>query len=180
VTTVSPIFEAPFVRSDAGPLRGVVIVPPTAALAQIAPLHGESHAIADRALEQYGIFVSRLRAFGIKTIVAEPDEKAPLGTLCADGAVIFSDGAFLMRPSDLKRRAEVASLAEALERAHIPIVGRIEAPGLLDGGDVLLSADTLYVAVSTPRRAETGIPPSLHGNALGREQLATYARAPKD
>jgi dimethylargininase len=177
VTTVSPTFQAPFVSSDAGTLRGVAIVPPTAALAQIPPIYGESHAIADRALEQYGVFVGRLRAHGVKTIVAEPDERSPLGTLCADGAVVFSDGAFLMRPSDLKRRGEVAALATALELAQIPVVGRIEAPGLLDGGDVMLCGNTLYVAVSRPRQAEIGIPNSVHGNALGREQLAAYARS---
>lgn len=177
MTTVSPTFEAPFVRSDAGTLRGVVVVPPTGALAQIQPLHGESHAIADRASEQFGVFVSRLGAYGIKTIAAEPDERAPLGCLCADGAVVFADGAFLMRPSDLKRRAEIAALEAALARARIPIVGRIEAPGLLDGGDVMLAAGTLFIALSRPRQAETGIPHSVHGNALGREQLAAYARA---
>ena len=177
MTTASPTFQAPFVRSDAGPLRGVVVVAPTAALASVAPLHGEPHAIVERALEQYVVFVNRLTAHGVKTIAAEPDETAPLGSLCADGAVVFADGAFLMRPSDLKRRAEIAALEAALGRAQIPIVGRIEAPGLLDGGDVMLSGDTLYVAISKPRQAETGIPNSVHGNALGRAQLAAYARS---
>jgi dimethylargininase len=91
--------------------------------------------------------------------------------------VLFADGAFLMRPSDVRRRAEVAMLEEVLERANIPVVGRIEAPGLLDGGDVLLASKTLYVARSKPRQAEIGIPAGLHGNALGRAQLADYARS---
>jgi dimethylargininase len=154
----------------------VVVVPPTGAIAQIQPLHGEAHAIADRASEQFGIFLSRLTAYGVKTISVEPDERAPLGCLCADGAVVFADGAFLMRPSDLKRRAEIAALEAALERARVPIVGRIEAPGLLDGGDVMLAVGTLFIALSRPRQAEMGIPNSVHGNALGREQLAAYAR----
>ena len=177
MTTVSPIFKAPFVTNDGGLLRGVVVVPPAAGIAAIQPVHGESHPIAERAVEQHLIFVGRLAAFGVKTVVAEPDSGAPFGPLCADGAVIFPGGAFLMRPSDLRRRGEVVALEAALGRAGIPIVGRIEAPGLLDGGDVLLAAETLFVGVATKRRAEEGIPAALHGNVLGREQLASYARS---
>ncbi len=164
-------------RSDADTLRAVVVVHPSAALASIPPLHGESNAIAERAIEQFGVFTGRLAAHGVKVLGAEPVDGAPFGTFCADGAVIFADGAFLMRPSDLRRRGEIAPLEVALTAAGIPIVGRIEAPGLLDGGDVLLAGDTLFIAVSTPRRNEAGIRASLHGNALGREALAAYARS---
>ncbi len=177
MTTVSPTFKAPFVTSDGGVLRGVVVVPPAAGIAAIQPVHGESHAIAERAVEQHAIFTGRLAAYGIKTIEAEPDSGAPFGPLCADGAVIFAGGAFLMRPSDLRRRGEVAALEAALGRAGIPIVGRIEAPGLLDGGDALLGSETLFLGVVKKRQAEEGIPPAVHGNALGREQLAAYARS---
>ncbi len=177
MTTATPTFQAPYVRNDAGTLRGVVVVPPSAALAGVPPLQGEPNVIVDRAREQFAIFLGRLTSLGVAAIVADADEKAPLGTLCADGAVMFEDGAVLMRPSDLKRRPEVVALEAVLERAKVPIVGRIAAPGLLDGGDVLLAGDTLYVATSTPRQAETGIPLFSHGNALGREQLAQYARA---
>jgi dimethylargininase len=174
---VSPTFKAPFVGSDGAALRGVVVVPPSAEIAAVAPVHGESHAIADRAAEQHRIFTGRLAALGVKTLEATPIAGAPFGPLCADGAVLFAEGAFLMRPSDLRRRAEVSALEEALARAQIPIVGRIAAPGLLDGGDVLLSRDTVYLGVATKRQAETGMPAAVHGNALGREQLAAYARS---
>ncbi|GAC1311377.1 MAG: N(G),N(G)-dimethylarginine dimethylaminohydrolase [Vulcanimicrobiaceae bacterium] len=177
MTSASPTFQAPFVRSDAGALRGVLVVPPTAALADVRPLHGESHAIAERALEQFGVFSSRLAAHGVKVVRTEAADGTPFGTLCADGAVIFADGAFVMRPSDLRRRGEIAPLEAALARAGVPIVGRIAAPGLLDGGDVLLAGETLFIAVATPRRSEQGIRASLHGNAFGREQLAAYARS---
>jgi dimethylargininase len=70
----------------------------------------------------------------------------------------------------------VIALEAALGRSEIPIVGRIAAPGLLDGGDVILSGDTLFIGVATKRQAETGIDAALHGNALGREQLGAYAR----
>jgi N-dimethylarginine dimethylaminohydrolase len=144
VTTPSSTFQAPFVASAGAALRAVVVVPPAAGIAAIEPVHGESHAIAERAIEQHRIFTGRLAAYGVKTIEATPDAGAPFGPLCADGAVIL---------------------------------GRIAAPGLLDGGDVLLSDDTLYLGVATQRQSEIGIPSAVHGNALGREQLAAYARS---
>jgi len=175
VTSVSSNLEAPFVRGDAGALRAVFVVPPSAALAAVAPTHGESNAIVDRAFEQFELFASRLRAFGVKVIRLETPSPSPLASLAADCAVVFEDGAFLMRPSDLTRRTAVAGVEAALASAGVPIVGRIEAPGLLDGGDVLLGPESLFLGVATRRQAETGIPGFAHGNAFGREQLAAYA-----
>jgi dimethylargininase len=177
VTIASSTFEAPYVRADFAPLSGVVVAPPTRTIETVAPTHGEAHAIAARAADQFEILVGRLGAAGVKVVRVEPNPATPLSWACADCAVLFADGAFLMRPSDVRRRAEVAMLEEVLERANIPVVGRIEAPGLLDGGDVLLASKTLYVARSKPRQAEIGIPAGLHGNALGRAQLADYARS---
>ncbi len=177
MTTASTSYKAPFVASDADTLRGVVVVPPTAALAAAKPLYGESNAIADRAAEQFGVFLVRLAARGIGVVEAEPTAGTPASAFCGDGAVLFADGAFVMRPSDLGRRGEIAPLEAALARANVPIVGRIDAPGLLDGGDVIVAGETVFIAVATPRRSETGIGASLHGNALGRAQLAEYARA---
>jgi len=175
VTTVSSNLEAPFVRGDSGALRAVFVVAPSAALAAVAPTHGESNAIVERAFEQFELFAGRLRAFGVKVIRLEAPSPSPLASLAADCAVVFDEGAFLMRPSDLTRRAAVAGVEAALASAGVPIVGRIEAPGLLDGGDVLLGPDALFLGVATRRQAETGIPGFAHGNAFGREQLAAYA-----
>ncbi len=177
MTTASPTFQAPYVANDAATLRGVLVVRPTAALAAVRPLHGESNAIVERAHEQFSVFITRLGARGIKVVEAEPSTGTSSSAFCADGAVVFPDGAFVMRPSDLGRRGEIALLETALALANVPIVGRIAAPGLLDGGDVIVAGDTLFIAVTTPRRNEEGIAASLHGNALGREQLAVYARS---
>jgi len=175
VTTVSSNLAAPFVRGDSGALRAAFVVPPSAALAAVAPTHGESNAIVERAFEQFELFAARLRAFGVKVIRLETPSPSPLASLAADCAVVFEEGAFMMRPSDLTRRAAVAGVEAALASASVPIVGRIEAPGLLDGGDVLLGPDAVFMGVATRRQAETGIPGFAHGNAFGREQLAAYA-----
>ncbi len=108
--------QAPFVRSDAGPLRAALVVKPSPALANVRPIYGESNAIAERSVEQFDVFVGRLTALGIKTHVAQFGAAAPLGSLCADAAVMFADGAFLMRPSDPGRRGEVAAIEARTRR----------------------------------------------------------------
>jgi dimethylargininase len=175
VTTTAAL-KSPFVWSDADALRSVFLHAPTEAIAQVMPVQGESHAIADRAADQFKIFAARLASFGVHVLEASSPGDAPLGYSCADGAVIFEDGAFLMRPSDPRLRGAIASLEDSLTSAGIPTIGRIEAPGLLDAGDVLLAGETIYIGVPVTRRAETGMTPSLHGNALGREQLRAFAR----
>lgn len=177
MVSVPATFAAQFVRNDAEPLRQVLVVRTSPAIASVPPVYGESSAIAERALEQQSIFQGRLAAHGISVNSIDPGEDAPLQALSADSAVMFAQGAFLMRPSDVRQRRVIAAVEAALRKAQIPIVGRIAAPGLLDGGDVLLAGDTMYVGSSRARQSEVGIPVTLHGNALGREQLTAYARS---
>ncbi len=176
MTKVDLTFQAPYVRDDSDVLHAAIVVAPSAAIERERPVLGESSPIAERALEQHAVFLGRLAAHGVKTMKLDAAASASLGSLCADSAIMFPNGAFIMRPSDMARRAEVAAVEAALADAGIPIAGRIEAPGLLDGGDVLLTAETAYLGVPAPRGSEIGIARSMHGNEHGREQLAAFAR----
>jgi dimethylargininase len=168
-------FEAPFVSGDVETLSGAIVVRTSQAIERERPVHGEPHAIASRARAQQDILIGRLGAAGVKTTVLDAPEDAPFAALCADVAVVFPAGAFLMRPSDPARRREVAMLESALIAAKVPIVGRIEAPGLFDGGDAMLLGDALYLGVPQVRQGDIGIPRVARGNAHGRAQLAAYA-----
>lgn len=165
----------PFVKSDADRLQAALVVRPSALLAHEPPMQGESSPIVDRAQEQHEIFVGRLRSLGVSVTVLDAAAEVPLATCVDDLAVMFSDGAVLMRPSDLKRRREVNACETSLREAGIPIVGRIEPPGLLDGGDVLLGSQMLFLALPGDRSALSGIVKPPHGNAHGRAQLAAFA-----
>jgi N-dimethylarginine dimethylaminohydrolase len=77
-----------------------------------------------------------------------------------------------MRPSAVERRAEVLAVERALLAAGIPIAGRIEAPGLLDGTDVAIAGDRMFIGVA---RGDAGL--RSRSNALGRAQLAAFAAA---
>jgi dimethylargininase len=94
------------------------------------------HAEYQRALESLGCRVLRL--------IAEP--ALPDSVFVEDVAIVLDEVAVMTRPGALSRRAEVDSVA-ALLRQHRSLL-MIEAPGTLDGGDVLRIGRTLYVGQS--------------------------------
>jgi dimethylargininase len=82
-----------------------------------------------------------------------------------DAAVAFEDGALVMRPSAMSRRAEADRIEAEFARLDVPLAGHIAPPGLLDGGDIVLAGTTAFVGVGA------------RGNAIGRSGFATVAQA---
>jgi dimethylargininase len=71
-----------------------------------------------------------------------------------DGAIVLDGVAVITRPGAESRWAETESLAQALVPYRKLL--RIEAPGTLDGGDVLRLGHRIYVG-RTPRSNDEGI-----------------------
>ncbi len=165
-------FRAPYVKNDAGSLLYALVSAPTPAVSTYAPLKAEPNAILERALEQHGVLVRRLEALKVE-VASLPAGRSPLATAVADLAIMVAEGAILARPTDLTRAADVGELEALLQQNNIPIVGRIEAPGLLDGGDVLVTDDRIFVGVPTGSGRY-----ARRSNELGREQLAALVNLP--
>ncbi|HTD37982.1 MAG TPA: hypothetical protein VK669_10740 [Candidatus Limnocylindrales bacterium] len=163
-------YAAPYVSSDAGALAGALVLRPSAAVDRLPPIKGEPSPIADRAIEQHGIFTGRLRALGVAVHEIAPHTESATESLIADCAVVLPNGAVIARPSQIERRAEVAAVEKHLAELGIPIAGRIEAPGLLDATDVAIAPG--YVFVGVPR-AGAGL--RRRSNELGRKQLEAIA-----
>jgi N-Dimethylarginine dimethylaminohydrolase len=104
-----------------------------------------------RANAQHRDYQRALEILGCRllTLPAEPD--LPDSVFVEDVAIVLDEVAVLTRPGALSRRAEVASVAEVLRR-YRPVLA-IEAPGTLDGGDVLRIGRTLYVGESARSNA---------------------------
>jgi N-dimethylarginine dimethylaminohydrolase len=85
---------------------------------------------------------------------------------------VLPQGAVIARPSQIERRAEVATVEKHLAGLGIPIAGRIEAPGLLDATDVALAPGRVFVGVPRP-----GAGLRRRSNELGRKQLEAIATA---
>ncbi len=162
-------------------MAAALLLRPSAGIESLPPLQSEPGAIYPRAIEQFDGLVTALRQCGVQTVVLDaPADDGPVAaaTTAADLAVVLPGGAVLMRPSDPVVRAQVARTEAALEEAGVRVIGRIEAPGLLDGGDVLAESWMPCVSsVGTPGPAPRGQASRARprGNELGQRQFAAIA-----
>ena len=95
------------------------------------------HAAYEQALRELGCRVQRL--------VEEPELADSV--FVEDTALVLDELAVIARPGAASRRAETATIADAL--GALRPLARIEVPGTLDGGDVLCVDRKLYVGVSS-------------------------------
>src|SRR4051812_15520749 len=110
-------------------------VPPSLVECELTHLSREPIDI-DRANHQHAQYEATLRSLGctIRRLPQTPD--LPDSIFVEDTAVVLSELAIVTRPGAESRRAETASVAEALSEYRD--VSVIEAPATIDGGDVLV------------------------------------------
>lgn len=104
------------------------------------------------AMHQWSTYVETLQGAGWAISEIEPAEDCPDAVFVEDVIIVFDDLAVIARPGALSRRPEVAGAEEAALRIGLDI-HRIQAPGTLDGGDVLKVDRTVYVGLG--RRTTT-------------------------
>ncbi len=128
-------------------------VSPTFAACQLTHVQRVPIDVA-RAGAQHDVYRAALASLGCRvvTLPAEPD--FPDAVFVEDVAVVVDEVAVMTRPGATSRRAEGARVAEALAPFR-PLL-RIEAPGLLDGGDVLRIDRDVFVGRSQ-RSNDAGI-----------------------
>jgi dimethylargininase len=95
------------------------------------------HARYERVLQDLGCTVRRLDA----------GPEMPDSVFIEDIAVVLDETAILTRPGAESRRAESPAVAEALQ-AYRPLA-RIDPPGTMDGGDVLVAGRSIFVGCSS-------------------------------
>lgn len=116
----------------------------------------------ERARAQHEVYRGLLASLGCEMIELPGDAAYPDCVFVEDTAVVLDEVAVITRPGAESRRGEVTAMAEALTPL-IPLA-HIEAPGTLDGGDVLVCDRIIFVG-----RSE-------RTNADGIEQLRRIAK----
>jgi dimethylargininase len=92
----------------------------------------------DRTEQEHDAFRALLAESGAEVVVAGPDEAGLLDAIFAyDPSLMTDAGAVLLRPGKELRLPEVDLAAQAYAELGIPVIGRIEAPGTVEGGDSL-------------------------------------------
>ena len=100
----------------------------------------------DLAVRQWSDYVAALNRNGWHTIEVAAAPDCPDAAFVEDTVVVHRDLAVLARPGADERKPEVAATAQAVQSLGYRIA-RIEAPGTLDGGDVLKVGSTIYVGL---------------------------------
>ena len=100
----------------------------------------------DIAAAQHRAYQDALSALGCRVIALPAEADLPDSVFVEDVAIVLDEVAIMTRPGAESRRAESASVANILAR-YRPLHA-IEAPGTLDGGDVMRIGRTLYVGQS--------------------------------
>lgn len=100
-----------------------------------------------RAMAQHEEYERALEGLGCAVHRIEAASDLPDCVFIEDAAVVLDEVAILMRPGAESRRGEVPAVAKAL-LSHRPILS-IEAPGTMDGGDVMVVGRGIYIGVSS-------------------------------
>lgn len=100
----------------------------------------------DAVKREYGSYIATLRKFGLEVDELPALEDYPDAIFVEDLALVFSEGAILLRPGAPTRAGEVAEIAPELE-AHFERVLTLRN-GYVDGGDVLTTPDEVLIGLS--------------------------------
>jgi dimethylargininase len=105
------------------------------------------------ARRQHAGYVAALARHGWQPREVAPADDCPDSVFIEDAVVVCEATAVLTRPGAPERRAELAGVEAAVHALGLRLA-RIEAPGTLDGGDVLQVGTTVYVGQSGRSDAE--------------------------
>jgi len=145
-------------HSMVAPLRRVLVYPPVAPDASVSwEAFGYFRPIDhERAAVEHTAFRGLLTEAGSEVLVGELDDaELQDGIFPFDPAIITDGGAILCRMGKPLREREVETMAATLRDLGVPILGRIVAPGTVEGGDCCwLDPQTLAVGQGYRTNAE--------------------------
>lgn len=115
---------------------------------------------------EHATFAELLAASGAEVLwIDDEDDGLADSVFAYDPSFLVPGGAVLLRMGKELRQDEVGLHERFYAREDIPVLGRIEAPGMLEGGDMFW-VDTTTIAVGLGPRT----------NTAGVEQLRTILR----
>lgn len=117
---------------------------------------------------EHEAYIGALRDAGVEVTVLPALEGFPDSIFVEDPALVFSEGAIILRPGAETRAGEAEEIAPTL-REMFPTVIDLPRPGHADGGDVLNTRDKVMIGLSarTDREGAEGLMACLE--KLGRK-----------
>lgn len=131
------------------PLKRVVMRKPGDSLrqAKAEDWHYGDGFDANRAIEQFGVFADLVSASGAEIIwIEDTGDGLADAMFTHDPSLVTDKGAVILRMGKSGRMGEPDLHEAAYKSAGVPILGRIEAPGVVEGGDCIwVDENTLAV-----------------------------------
>jgi len=146
-------------QSMSAPLRDVLVKRPGPAFGKAFddPAHGFLHPVdLEVARREHDAFVETLAALGPRVHVLDVELETPDLVYTFDPLLVTDRGAIPLRPGKPNRAPEPATIEAWTRAAGIPTVGRIEAPGTIEGGDTFWLRPDLFCIGRTLRTNSEG------------------------
>lgn len=100
-----------------------------------------------KAMAQHETYLNALSECGLNVTILEPDNNFPDSTFVEDIALLAQGFALITRPGAPSRRGETESVEVALQQ-QFECVERIEPPGTVDAGDIMMVGKHFYIGLS--------------------------------
>jgi N-dimethylarginine dimethylaminohydrolase len=158
--TAAPNIDRYGGQSLTAPLRDVLVKRPGAAFGKAFedPDHGFLHPVdLTVAQREHDAFVDLLASLGPTVHVLDAEIGDPDLVYTYDPLLVTDRGAIPLRPGKPNRAGEPAAIEAWTTSAGIPTVGRIEAPGTIEGGDTFWLRPDLFCIGRTLRSNDEGV-----------------------
>ena len=109
------------------------------------------------ALKQHASYIEALKSCGVEVTVLPADENFPDSCFVEDTAVLTRKCAIITNPGAESRNREIEAMIPVIKKFYPEdCIEYIQAPGTLEGGDVMMVGDHFYVGKSA-RTNDEGI-----------------------
>ena len=102
--------------------------------------------------KQHDAYVATLEKLGLEVMLLDPQPDYPDAYFVEDTAVVTPEVAVITIPGAVSRQGEQTSIEPVLSRFRK--IGKIQAPGTVDGGDVLMAGDRFFIGISDRTNTE--------------------------
>ncbi len=119
-------------------------------------------------LKEHAAYVTALAGAGVHVDILPPLEAFPDSVFVEDPALVFGDGAILLRPGAPSRLGEREAMRAELTRRFARVL-ELKDGEYADGGDVLVTPQTIFIGLSKRTTAAGAAALVTHLAALGRK-----------
>lgn len=107
----------------------------------------------EKALKQHEAYIEALKKCGVEVTILEADERYPDSCFVEDAAIVTKKCAIITNPGAPTRKGEQIEIKETLKKFYDNIE-EIQAPGTIEGGDVMMVGGHFYVGISARTNEE--------------------------